>query len=170
LELQLLYQLQGLHNPILDTLMVFITHTGDHGLLWIALSVGLMAFKKTRLWGITMLLSLALGYLLGNLLLKNIVLRPRPSWVDLNVPLLIQNPKDYSFPSGHTLAAFSAGFSLLQYNRLWGILTLFWAGLIGFSRLYLFVHYPSDVLASILLSLWITTLVGSWLRKTHWFQ
>ena len=102
-----------------------------------------------------MFTALAAGVLVGNVCLKNLIARPRPCWLE-SVPLLIGNPTDYSFPSGHTLSSVIGAFMLTAANRRFGILAIPLAALIGFSRLYLYVHFPSDVLASVV----IGTLIG----------
>lgn len=149
MEWQILYEIQNWHTAWLDQVMVFITTLGNAGLLWIFLGLGLTLYKKTRWIGIQVLVVLVIGALLGNGLLKNWIQRDRPCWIDDAVKLLIAVPKDYSFPSGHTLASFSSAFVLFFNHKKWGAVALFVAALMGFSRLYLFVHFPSDVLFSI---------------------
>jgi undecaprenyl-diphosphatase len=158
-EFGILYFLQSLHTPWLDVLMKEITSLGDHGMFWILTGVVLLCFKKTRLMGLCVILSLAAGLLIGNTFLKNMIARERPCWIDNSVPLLINNPRDYSFPSGHTLASFEGAVSIWLYNRKWGTAALILAALIGFSRMYLFVHFPSDVLGGLVLGALIAVLV-----------
>ena len=140
IEFQILYTLQELRTPLVDGLMVFITSLGDHGWFWILMGVLLFSFPRTRILGGCMLISIAAGFLLGNVMLKNIAARQRPCWLDPSVELLVAVPKDFSFPSGHSL-----------FNRKWGIPALMLAVLTAFSRLYLFVHFPTDVLAGIVM-------------------
>ena len=106
IEFQILYTLQELRTPLVDGLMVFITSLGDHGWFWLLMGVLLFSFPRTRLLGGCMLVSIAAGFLLGNVLLKNMIARQRPCWLDGSIPLLIASPRDFSFPSGHTLASF----------------------------------------------------------------
>lgn len=153
MEMNILHMIQEIRNPILDEVMVLITRLGDGGALWILLSIILMINKKYRKAGITMLAALILSVLFGNIITKNIVARPRPCWVDKSVSMLIAIPKDYSFPSGHTSASFASAAALFCYYKKPGIAALILASLIGFSRLYLFVHYPTDVMAGIVLGL-----------------
>lgn len=150
-EFELLYGLQKIHTPWLDQIMVGITSLADHGQFWILLGLVLICFKKSRKTGIAVIAALALSVLLGNVILKNLAARSRPCWIDETVDLLIRNPKDYSFPSGHTLASFTSAVSIFLQNKRWGIPALVLAALIAFSRLYLFVHFPTDVLGGILL-------------------
>lgn len=155
MEFDFLYLLQTLHTPFWDGLMVFITHTGDAGWLWILIAIGFTLSKKYRRCGIAMLLALIACLLIGNVLLKHLIARARPCWVDQSIRLLIENPKDFSFPSGHTLAAFGAAATAFLSHKKEGLLLLLWASLIAFSRLYLFVHYPTDVLVSVVLGILI---------------
>ncbi|CZQ86361.1 phosphatidic acid phosphatase type 2/haloperoxidase [Trichococcus palustris] len=153
MELSFLNTLQNLHTPLLDQIMVFITTLGNGGMVWIALSIVLLVIPKYRIYGLTMLVALLISFIFGNVILKNIVARPRPSWVDPSVKLLIPNPSDYSFPSGHTFTSFASAGSLFLYNKKSGVAAIVLASLIGFSRMYLYVHYPSDVLAGALFGL-----------------
>ena len=150
MEFSFLYWLQELRNPFLDSLMPAVTFLGNGGWFWIFLGVILLAGKRTRKTGLAVLLSLLAGLIIGNLFLKNLVARSRPCWIDPSVPLLIGVPQDYSFPSGHTLASFEAAVSVWFYNRRWGTVLLVLGVIIGFSRMYLFVHFPPDVLGGIL--------------------
>ncbi|WP_024346506.1 phosphatase PAP2 family protein [Lacrimispora indolis] len=161
IEFGILYFLQSLHTPWLDVFMKEITGLGDSGIFWIITGIVLLCFKKTRVAGFCVILSLAVGFLMGNMILKNLVARERPCWIDTSIPLLIRNPKDYSFPSGHTLASFEGAVSIWLYNRKWGTAALVLAVLISFSRLYLFVHFPTDVLGGLFLGILIAVLV-------HW--
>ncbi len=156
-----LYFLQSLHTPKLDVFMREITGLGDNGIFWIITGIVFLCFKKTRVMGVCVILSLGVGLLMGNLVLKNLIARERPCWIDTTIPLLVRNPKDYSFPSGHTLASFEGAVSIWLYNRKWGAAALVLATLIGFSRLYLFVHFPSDVLGGLVLGILIAVFV-------HW--
>lgn len=154
--------LNFLHNHLscrfLDAVMPVITRFGDKGIFWIAVALVLLVFKKQRKNGTAMAVALITGFILGNLLLKNVVCRIRPYDfnADIRPQLLIKELSDYSFPSGHTLASFEAATVLMMGNRRLGIPALILAFLIAFSRLYLYVHYPSDVLAGALLG----TVIG----------
>lgn len=160
MEFGFLYFLQGLHTPLVDKLMVLVTSLGDHGLFWILLGLVLFAIPRTRLMGGCMLASIAIGFLLGNVVLKNLAARERPCWLDPTVQLLVRVPKDYSFPSGHTLVSFEGAVTIFLFNRKWGIPALMLAVLIGFSRLYLFVHFPTDVLGGAVLGIVIAWAVA----------
>ena len=154
-EFDFLYLLQELHSPVLDKIMVAITTLGDVGLIWILLAVVLMFTKKYRKHGVTMALALLIMLVLGNGILKNIFMRERPCWIDTSIALLIENPHDYSFPSGHTFSSIAAATVLLLRNKKAGIAAMVLAVLIAFSRMYLFVHFPTDVLASLVLGVFV---------------
>ena len=150
-EFDFLYYLQGLHNPVLDKIMVFITLLGDAGLIWILLAVALIFTKKYRKCGVTMAVALLIMLIVGNGILKNIFMRERPCWLDTSVRLLVENPHDYSFPSGHTFSSIAAATVILLRNKKAGVAAMVLAVLIAFSRMYLFVHFPTDILASLFL-------------------
>ena len=144
--------------------MPIISMLGNVGAIWIVCAVVLLVIPKTRKVGVILAVSLAIEALCCNVILKPLVARIRPFDVNTAVQLLISPPKDFSFPSGHTGAAFAAASALFfSKNRLW-IPSLVLAILIAFSRLYLYVHYPTDVLGGILLGIlsgWLGyTLVG----------
>ncbi|MBR2503923.1 MAG: phosphatase PAP2 family protein [Oscillospiraceae bacterium] len=165
-EFAFLYFLQDLHTPLLDKIMLFFTKIGNIGLPWLAVAVILPFFKKTRPCGIAILLSLLLKEIIGNLALKNLIARERPCWIDPSVPLLISAPSSYSFPSGHTFDGFAASVSLFLYNKKAGIAAIIVAAAIAFSRMYLFVHFPTDVLASVVLGILVAVFVHR-LVETH---
>lgn len=140
------------HNPVTDAAFPFITYLGESGLIWIALAVVFLCLKKFRKSGALMLCAMAAGFLLGELLLKNIVCRERPfQTFPAYTSLLISPPSGFSFPSGHTCSSFAAATVLCFHSRKWGIPALILAALIGFSRIFLFVHWPTDVLAGLVL-------------------
>lgn len=101
---------------------------------------------------------LAVGVLVGNVCLKNLIARPRPCWLDSSVRLLIADPTDYSFPSGHTLSSVIGATILTKTDRRFGYAAIPLTALIAFSRLYLYVHFPSDVLAAAVLGVMIGEL------------
>ena len=150
---------EKLWNPVLDAIMIFITHLGDDGIFWIALGVILCIFKKTRKYGVLVLLGLGIASCINNLVLKQIFERPRPfnfdGWPsDFVFPNpLIEKPHSFSFPSGHTSSSLGAATPLLiKANKKLGIPMFILALLVGFSRVYIHVHYPTDVI--------VGTLVG----------
>jgi len=164
-EFSFLYLLQKLHTPVLNSIMLFFTKLGDYCLPWLAVAVVMLCFKKTRRCGVAILASLLLKELIGNLLLKNLVARSRPCWIDTTVPLLISAPSSYSFPSGHTFDGFAASVSILLYHKKLGIVAVIWAAATAFSRMYLFVHFPTDVLASVILGSLVAIVVHKIVEK-----
>ncbi len=148
-----------LRCDFLDALIPRITALGNGGAIWIFIAAAFLIFPKYRKQGICILVGLLVGLLLGNLMLKPLVARSRPNWDNPTFLLLIQNPTDFSFPSGHTLSSFIAAFVMFMHNKKVGGIAILGACLIAFSRLYLYVHYPSDILGAILLSVPISILV-----------
>ena len=146
--------------PALDAIMPRLTLLGDIGFIWILTGVVLLCTKKHRRTGILLLLGLLCGALVGNVVLKNLVARPRPCWLDESVQLLIATPKDFSFPSGHTLSSTIGATILTRADRRFGYAAIPLAVLLAFSRLYLYVHFPSDVFAGAVLGLVIGELVS----------
>lgn len=141
----------------------FITTLGNAGLIWIVFSVGLLIPKKTRRVGALALVSLVFSALIDNVILKNVVARTRPYDVIEGLTSLVGAQKDYSFPSGHTGSAFAAAVVMfLGLPKKCGIPILVFACLMGLSRLYVGVHYPSDVLGGALIGTGIALF-------TYWF-
>ena len=133
-----------------DTVFPIITLLGNAGIFWILFSLALVIIKKTRPLGIAMMLALILDVILCNGILKPLVARTRPYELNTAVQLLIKTPSDFSFPSGHTAASFAAASSLLySKSKLW-IPAMILAAVIAFSRLYLYVHFPTDILGGII--------------------
>ena len=154
IELSILDWIQTLHTPFLDKIMVFITRLGDAGIIWIVLSIVLLLLPKTRKSGVVMVAALVVDVLLCNIVLKNLVARTRPYDVNTGVHLLVAKLHDYSFPSGHTAASFASvtALYLAGEKKLWKF-ALVLACLIAISRLYLYVHYPTDVLGGVLVGI-----------------
>lgn len=147
-EISLLYHIVDIARP-LRPFFSYITHLGDGGIFFIIVGLFFMCFSKTRKKGFYLLLTLLVGFIVGNLILKNIVHRTRPYIVDPSIVLWIKAPGDYSFPSGHTLVAFETYFFLHRERYHWIFLIL--AILIALSRMVLMVHYPTDVLGGFIL-------------------
>ena len=141
----------NLRCGFLDLIMPIITFLGDGGWFWIACAVIMLFFKKTRKTGLMMGLALICGLVLCNLTLKPLVARIRPYDLRPIENMLTEPMHDFSFPSGHTIASFEAAIVLLIRDKRFGIPATVLASVITFSRLYLYVHYPTDVLASVIL-------------------
>ena len=142
-------------NPFLDMIMPWITLLGDAGIFWMIVAAVLAITKKYRKIGFGMAIAMALGLLVCNVTLKPLVGRIRPydfqETLGVTINLLIEKQHDFSFPSGHTIASFEACTVILLGSRKLGIPATLLAILIAFSRLYLYVHYPTDVIASVIL-------------------
>ena len=145
--------------PFLDFLMPKLTLLSNGRAVWLLAAGGLLCTKKYRRQGLLLLGGLAVGVLVGNVCLKNLIARPRPCWLDSSVRLLIADPTDYSFPSGHTLSSVIGATILTRTDRRFGYAAIPLTALIAFSRLYLYVHFPSDVLAAAVLGVMIGELV-----------
>lgn len=159
MEIHILMAIQELHTPFLDFIFSHITALGNGGIFWILTGIFLFCLPKYRKQGFLLLLSLLVCFLVGNVLLKNLIARDRPCWVYPEIELLIKVPKDYSFPSGHTMTGIAAATAIWLTNKKWGIAAFILAGTIAFSRLYLFVHWPSDVLVAGIIGVLITLFV-----------
>ena len=154
----------NLQSGFMDKFMPFITIFGDAGIFWMVWAGVLLIFRKTRKIGIGMFIAMILGLLVCNITLKPLVARIRPYDLQLEefgitINLLSGAMHDFSFPSGHTIASFEAAVVLLKNSKKMGIPAMVLAVLISFSRLYLYVHYPTDVIASIILGT-IFALIG----------
>lgn len=151
-----------LRNAFCDLIMPRITVLGNAGVLWILLTLALLCIPRTRRLGITLTAALIMDVILCNGILKPLVARIRPYDINTAVRLLVARPTDFSFPSGHAAASFTAVSALyFRRSKLW-IPSFIVALLISYSRLYLYVHYPSDVLAGIVLGIalgWLAKLL-----------
>ena len=141
----------------LDFVMPKLTLLGDKGIIWIAISLVLIATKKYRKCGLLCLAGMVIGLVVGNVFLKNLAARPRPCWIE-DVNMIVSIPGDFSFPSGHTLSSVIGATILTKTDRRFGYAAIPLAALIAFSRLYLYVHFPSDVLAAAVLGVMIGEL------------
>ncbi len=151
-----------MHTALLDKTMPFVSLLGNVGFVWIAIAVIFLLSKKYRPTGFLILIALTLCFLLGDIFLKPFIARPRPFTIHPAMSLLISPPTDFSFPSGHTGSSFSAAIIILLNRKSWGIATMILASLIAFSRLYLYVHYPSDIIGGFLLSI-VSAFLSIWL-------
>ena len=155
LDFYILDLISNLKCGFLDFLMPKITALGNGGMIWIVMALIMCADKNYRKTGITVLAGLLAGLVIGNMIIKPLAARPRPCWINMPAVMLIDVPQDYSFPSGHTLSSFIAAFILLFSGSRFRYAALVSAALIAFSRLYLYVHFPSDILGGIILALLI---------------
>ena len=156
----------NLQCAFLDKIMPLITVLGDGGAFWIACAVLMMLLKKYRKAGISAGLALIFGLVICNMILKPTVARIRPydyqEQMGIMINLLIEKEHSLSFPSGHTIASFEAATAILLRHKKLGIAAMILAILIAFSRMYLYVHYPTDVIASVFLGIGLAFL-ASWI-------
>ena len=154
-----LYQFR---NPVMNTISIFFDYAGAHGEIWIAFTLLLLLFRRTRRAGFAMAVALVLYMAAGHFFLKPLFARPRPCDVNTAITILVKRPHGHSFPSGHTASAFAAAFALWLQNRKLGVPALVLAAFIAFTRLYLYVHFPTDVLGGLVLGIALG-FFASWL-------
>ena len=172
MEFDLLYLIQNyLRTDAIDRAMTFIFNdlVGSKGEIWLILGIVLLILPKTRKAGLCLLSSYIIAYFIGDGILKNLIARPRPCTLDQTVLLTVTRPTSYSCPSVHSMLAFASAVCVFRFHRKTGIVALVFAALIGFSRMYFFVHFPTDVLFGAALGLGIGTgvclLANSVFRK-----
>ncbi len=152
MELSFLYSIP--RTEFLDSFFLFFTTLpGSIGQLWLLLGVVLLFFKKTRKTGAAVLLSYVGVLLFGELLLKHVVSRLRPCQIDQAFAMLVERPTSSSFPSTHSAFAFGAATAIFMNYKKAGVAAFIVAALVAFSRLYLFLHFPTDVLCGIVLGI-----------------
>jgi undecaprenyl-diphosphatase len=142
---------ENVHSAFLTMFFRIVTLLGEGGIFWIAVAVILLFFKKTRRSGICIGASLLIGVIVGNGIIKNVVARPRPYDAIEGIESVVSHLSDYSFPSGHSLCCFEAATALAMNRTKWAIPAYVGAVLVAVSRLFLFVHYPTDVICGALL-------------------
>ena len=153
-----------IRNDFLDLVFPFYTELGEDGYIWIAVGILLLIPKKTRKCGIMVLAALLVMLVVNNLILKKVIARTRPCYTDEIkhfFPGLIEIPKitSYSFPSGHTTSAFSVAFTIYKQHKKLGIIALIMAAVMAFTRLYVFVHFPTDIYGGIIVAVGIAYFV-----------
>ena len=166
MEFSFLYAIP--RTSVLDSFFLVVTKiAGSYGQLWVIVAAVLLVFKKTRKAGVAVLLAYAAVFLIGQFGLKNLVSRPRPCQIDLDFALLVDRPSSSSFPSTHSAWAFGAATAVFMQHKKSGIAAFIAAALIAFSRMYLFLHFPTDVLAGIALGTALG-LLANWIAGRIW--
>lgn len=161
----LLYIQEHIRKEWMNGFWRAITFLGDGGWFWILLAVVLLIMKKTRKAGAAAAIALVIGALITNVCLKNMVARVRPYDTYSALIPIVTKPIDWSFPSGHTCASFASAFVYFRLlPKKYGISALVLACMIAFSRLYLGVHYPTDVLAGFLIGL-LASVLAVWMVR-----
>lgn len=157
----LLFIQEYIRNAVCDVFFKGITHLGDGGIFWILLTIVLLCFKKTRRAGIYSMCGLVLSLIINNLILKNLFGRVRPYELVEGLRCIVAPARDASFPSGHTGSSFASAVSMYrQLPRRFAVFFIILASLIAFSRLYVGIHYPTDVLGGLVTGIGIGLLVG----------
>lgn len=168
-EWEILYFIQNnIRTSFFDAFFSKITLLGELAICWFAWAIVLLFFKKYRKNAVVLMIGILIGALIGNLILKHAVARPRPCWIDGSASLLIENPSDFSFPSGHTLSSVIAAVILTLTDKRFGYFAVPLALIQSFSRLYLFVHFPTDIFAGLILGLLIgfaTYILSNYILK-----
>ena len=160
LDFNILFWIQDLiRNDVFDVIIPFYTSLGEDGIIWIALGLILLIPKKYRKTGIMVLAALLVMLVVNNIVLKNLIARPRPCWTYPEMVQLVHNPSSYSFPSGHTTSAFAVAFTVFSQHKKLGKVIIVMAAIMAFTRLYVFVHFPTDIYGGILVAAAITTFV-----------
>ncbi len=164
LDAQILLWIQNtLRQPFLNPLMKFVTSLGDSGSIWIFLALFCLFFHKMRKGGKAVLIALLLSFIVNNLILKRLFGRIRPYDVIEGLTILIHKPGEFSFPSGHTASSFGAATAFyINGDKRWGVAAIFLAAAIGFTRMYVGVHYPTDVLGGMISGIF-TGILSSWM-------
>lgn len=142
----------ALQCNFLDALMPVITHLG-HGVVWTILGLIFIFTKKYRFNGICIITALTVTVIISEFIIKPLVLRERPYMLNPEFALLIPEPSGTSFPSSHTSTSFASALQFFGINRKAGIAALIFAAIIAFTRLYLYVHFPTDILGGIILGI-----------------
>lgn len=162
-DFSILYWIQeNMRTEWLDSFCAFLSRAFQLGVPWFLLGGIMFCFKKTRAAGVMLAAAVVLTFFFNEVAIKNLADRVRPCNIDLSIPLAVKRPESYSFPSGHTATAFAAVGVLVFKHKKAGIPLVLFAVLMGFSRLYLFVHFPTDVLAGAefgFLMAWVTVLL-----------
>ena len=161
LDERVVERMSVIHRPVLDKIMVLFTYAGTGGFIWlIGFVLPMLISRRFRETGVIMMAALGFNFILGEIIIKKSVGRDRPSTRISDDDMKINKPKDHSFPSGHSASSFCAFTVTLLCCPVWVWLpALALAGTIAFSRMYLRVHYLTDVIGGIALGVMDGSLV-----------
>lgn len=148
-----------IRNKYFNILMPLMTRAGNFGTVWVIIAIVLLLNKPYRMIGSEVLVTLVLSTIIGEGVIKHIVRRTRPSNQGNGITTLITNPISYSFPSGHTLSSFAVADILSVYFVQYRLIFMGIAFMIALSRIYLYAHYPTDIVFGIILGLLCSRLV-----------
>lgn len=162
----ILFIQNNIRVPFIDAIMIFMSYLGEAGIVWVAISLILIFRKKYRMAGICTLAAMALCYVLNDLILKEIVHRPRPFDTITQLTALGFKPSSWSFPSGHACSSFVAALTLTKFLGKKGSLSYILAVLIAVSRPYAGVHYVSDIIAGAIFGTLCALIIFEILRRT----
>lgn len=142
-----------LSNPIMDLIMTCLTYSIEYGAMAILVFIVMMCIKKMRKTGFAVMGATLSVMLFGELILKHIVCRSRPFVINGAIELIIKAPSGFSFPSSHTATCFAMATAIYLFHKRLGIIAYIYASLVAFSRMYFYVHYPSDIFGGVILGI-----------------
>lgn len=149
-DFAVLFALQKIHCTLLNVFFAFFTYIGSGGILWIAAAVVLLCIRNKRTAGLAASIALILELVVNEWIIKHIFERPRPFTLHPEIDTIVAKPSSFSFPSGHTCSSFAAATAIFMFDRRLGSIAYVIAAIIGFSRNYFFIHYPTDVICGAL--------------------
>lgn len=166
IDFAILEALQSIHSRALDIILAAFTYVGTAGVIWAAAALMLFAARK-RAASLAVVIALALEGLVNELIVKHIFHRPRPFVLHPWVDTVVHQPSSWSFPSGHSCAAFAAASAIFCFDKRLGAAAYAIAAVIGFSRNYFYIHFPSDVLCGALLGVLLGTAAAFTAKRLY---
>ena len=161
-ELAIIEWMQGA-SPALDGFMMLVSGLVTYAAIWFVLAFLFTCHPKHRELGIAVVLAVVISFIIADLILKPAVCRVRPYNV-VDIEPIVDSISSYSFPSAHTTYSFAAATAIFLYNKKWGALALVFSVLVGVSRVYLYMHWPTDILAGAVVGA-LSALVAVWLVR-----
>lgn len=151
-EEAVMHWMDGIGSPMLDSIMSAITGIATHAIVWFAICFLMLFGRRSRRYVVPVVISIVLAYVISDFILKPCIDRVRP-FEELGLEIIVSAPVTSSFPSGHTASSFAAAVALWFYDRRLGIPAVTLAALVAVSRVYLLVHWPTDVIAGAILGI-----------------